>query len=165
MLEFSPPVISSSRAFLASLSSLQLFKSPEALLPQHDRVSQNMVPISHILVGKLLLSPLSYLGFLQALTVPFVSKFNSSGKKLCRWYLSMPFNLRGCQAKKVAVSILYTLCFYLSSEVKRLFSNLEPQTWFMIKLTHSVHSHTWTLEGNCHSPLQLIARKLILPGS
>lgn len=109
VLEFSPPVISSSRAFLASLSSLQLFKSPEALLPQHDRVSQNMVPISHILVGKLLLSPLSYLGLLQALTVPFVSKFNSSGKKLCRWYLSMPFNLRGCQAKKVAVS--YILMF------------------------------------------------------
>lgn len=124
-----------------------------------------MVPISHILVGKLLPSPLSYLGLLQALTVPFVSKFNSSGKKLCRWYLSMPFNLRCCQAEKVAVSILYTLCFYLSSEMKRLFSDLEPQTWFMIKLAHAVHSHTWTLEGNCHSPLQLIARKLILSSS
>lgn len=77
----------------------------------------------------------------------------------------MPFNLRGCQAKEVAESILYILGFCLSSEVKRLFSNLEPQTCFMIKLAHSVHSHTWTLEGNCHSPLQLIAKNLILPGS
>lgn len=91
--------------------------------------------------------------------------WNSSRKKLYRWYLSMLFNLLGCQAKEVAESILYTLCFYLFTQSKRLFSNLEPQMWFMIKLASPVLSHLWTLEGNCYLPLMLIARNLILPGS
>lgn len=61
--------------------------------------------------------------------------------------VSVFFNLLGCQAKEIAGSILYTLCFYVSLEAKRLFSNLEAQSWFMIKLAHLVHSHTLDLGG------------------
>ena len=62
-LFFISPLTYSSRTFLASLSpppGIQIsIKYPEALFLQHDRASQNMVPISEILVGKLLLSHLS----------------------------------------------------------------------------------------------------------
>lgn len=74
--------------FLPPCHPLQLFRSPEALLPYHDRVSQSTIPISHALVGKPLLSYIS------------LFNFSSSGKKLGWCCLPMLFNLLDCQAKK-----------------------------------------------------------------
>ena len=90
--------------------------------------------------------------------VPFhlsLFNFNSSGKKLWCLYLSTLFNLLGCQANKIARSMLYTKCFYVTSEAKRLFSSLEahrPGLWlsWLIWWIHIL----CTLKGNSHSPLQ-----------
>ena len=90
--------------------------------------------------------------------VPFhlsLFNFNSSGKKLWCWYLSTLFNLLGCQANEIAGSMLYTKCFYVASEAKRLFSSLEahrPSLWlsWLIWWIHIL----CTLKGNSHSLLQ-----------
>ena len=90
--------------------------------------------------------------------VPFhlsLFNFNSSGKKLWCWYLSTLFNLLGCQANDIAGSMLYTKCFYVASEAKRLFSSLEahrPGLW-LSWLIWQIHI-LCTLKGNSHSPLQ-----------
>lgn len=96
---------------------------------------------------------------------PPLLNFNSSGKKPWWWYLSVLFNLIGCQVKEGAGSTLYTLWFYISSEARRLFSSSEAQTWLM-QYSHilctlaAIVIHHYSGEILKH-----IAGNIILPGS
>ena len=131
-----------SQIFLVSLPHPPITQVCKGLAPLAGKGSQTMVSNFPYPDGK---------------AVPFhlsLFNFNSSGKKLWCWYLSPLFNLLGCQANEIASSMLYTKCFYVASEAKRLFSSLEahrPGLWlsWLIWWIHIL----CTLKGNSHSPL------------